>query len=104
MRKFVVKNRQKRKYVRKSQKTSSYSFSKTFYGTLPLLIMAIAFMATVIISPTFRTTLSNFKFTIQPIHLPSLQFSSLQLPKFSVGSPTLFFQTSFSDIDQISIA
>jgi hypothetical protein len=102
MSKFVVKNRQKRKYVRKSEKSSSYSFSKTFYGTLPILIMAVAFMATIIISPSFRNTFSNFKFILHPIQFPVLQIPKLQLPTFSIGNPLLFFQTIIFDINQLN--
>jgi hypothetical protein len=102
MSKFVVKNRQKRKYVRKREKSSSYSFSKTFYGTLPILIMAVAFMATIIISPSFRNAFSSFKFTLHPIQFPVLQIPKLQFPTFSIGNPLLFFQTLVFDINQLS--
>lgn len=78
MRKFVVKNRQKRKYVRKSEKQSLYSFSKTTYGILPILIMAVAFMATLVISTPFRDSLLHLKFT-------------LKIPQFSFTNPLPFF-------------
>jgi hypothetical protein len=87
MRKFVVKNRQKRKYVKKNEKESLYSFSKTTYGMLPVLITAIAFMATLIISAPFRNYLLNLKFTFQ-------------IPQFSLSNPFHFFQTTVSDISE----
>jgi hypothetical protein len=90
MRKFVVKNRRKRKYVRKSQKNSEFAFSKTLFGMLPVLIMGIAFMATVVISAPFRNSLSHVRFTFQ-------------LPQISYTNPTLFFQTLFSDVAQIGL-
>ena len=89
MRKFVIKNRQKRKYTKKSEEVSS-SLSKTAYGMLPILIMAIAFMATVIISVPFRDTFSHISFTIQ-------------LPEFSLSNPLTFFQTIAQDVSLINI-
>src|SRR5215469_10415896 len=88
MRKFVVKNRQKRKYMRKSEKESLYSFSKTTYGILPILIMAVTFMATVVISTPLRNSLLNVSF-------------KLQLPQLSLSNPLLFFQTIGENIFQV---
>lgn len=47
---FIVKNRQKRKYVRKQTHQSSLVFSKLFAGGLPLLIVAIALVASIILN------------------------------------------------------
>lgn len=91
MRKFVVKNRQKRKYVRKSEKQSLYSFSKTTYGMLPVLITAIAFMATLVISSPLRNSLTSFRF-------------SLPFPQLSFSNPFLFFQTFGGDVLQVYTA
>jgi len=90
MRKFVIKNRQKRKYTKKSESISSFSFSKTAYSLLPFLIMLIAFMSTIIISAPFRDTLSNISFTFE-------------LPQFSLSNPLYFFQTLASDFSQIGL-
>lgn len=90
MQKFVIKNRRKRKYIRKGEKTPISSSSKTVYGILPLLIMSIAFMTTMIISTPFRNSLSNFKFTIQ-------------LPQLSLNNPILFFQSLIFNIAQVGV-
>jgi len=91
MRKFVVKNRQKRKYIRKNEKDSLYSFSKTNYGILPILIMAVAFTATIIISAPFRNFFTSIRI-------------NLQFPQFSLINPLQFFQTVFFDFVQIGLA
>ena len=87
MRKFVVKNRQKRKYVKKNEKESLYSFSKTTYGILPILIMAVAFMATITISAPFRNFFVNFRI-------------NLQLPQIALSNPLPFFQSVYFDLIQ----
>lgn len=80
MRKFIIKHRQKRKYTRKTEKISSYSFSKTLSGMLPLVVMGISLMATVIISTPFRNTFSHLQFTFQ-------------FPEISFDNPLIFIQT-----------
>ncbi len=89
MRKFVIKNRQKRKYTKKTKDTSSFSFSKTAYGMVPLLVMLIAFMSTITISNPFRDSLSNINFIFE-------------LPQFSFSNPLSFIQSIISDITQAS--
>lgn len=84
MKKFVVKNRQKRRYLKKSEKQSLYSFSKTTYGILPVLIMTVAFMATLVISAPLRNSLQNIKF-------------SFALPQFSLNNPLPFFEIYLTD-------
>lgn len=74
MRKFVIKNRQKRKYIKKTEEFHSFSFSKTMYNLLPLLIMLIAFMATLVISAPLRDQLSHIRV-------------SFTLPEFSLDNP-----------------
>src|SRR5258708_17588162 len=90
MRKFVIKNRQKRKYNRKIEKIYFFSFSKDAYGMLPLLVMFIAFMSPMIISTPFRDTLSNVKFTFE-------------LPEFSLTNPLSFIQSLAGDITHVSL-
>lgn len=88
MKKFIIKNRRKRKYVKKSEKNSGYTFAKTLYGMLPMLIMVIAFMATIVISTPFRNSLSHVRLTFQ-------------LPQLSLENPILFVQTLIFDISQV---
>ena len=80
MKKFVIKNRRKRKYVRKKGENSEYTFSKTLYSMLPMLIMVIAFMATIIISTSFRDSFAKIRFTFQP-------------PQISISDPALLLVT-----------
>lgn len=89
MRKFVIKNRHKRKYTKKSEEAIS-SLSKTMYGMVPVMIMTIAFMATMIISIPFRDTFSHIRFSLQP-------------PEFSLSNPLTFFQVIIQDMRQISL-
>ncbi len=88
MRKFEIKNRKKRKYTRKSEEISSFSFYKTASEMLPLLVMVIAFMSTMIISTPLRDSFTNISFTFE-------------LPRFSLTNPLLFFQTMLTDLTQI---
>jgi hypothetical protein len=92
MRKFVIKNRQKRKYTRKIEEISSFSFSKTAYGMIPLLIMLIAFMSTIIISTPFRDSISNINFNF-----------TFKLPQFSFSNPLNSIQSLLNDFAQIGI-
>jgi hypothetical protein len=80
MRKFVIKNRQKRKYIKKSEQQSSLSFIKTLYGMLPLLIMMVALMTTMIITSPLRDPQASIRFTFD-------------LPTISFQNPFIFFQT-----------
>ncbi|MGH7203917.1 MAG: hypothetical protein ACREHC_05735 [Candidatus Levyibacteriota bacterium] len=71
MRKFVIKNRRKRKYTKKTEQNSSLSFTKSFYGMLPLFIMFIVFMAMFVITSPLRNPLISvqFSFDISAISL-----------------------------------
>ena len=62
MRKFIIKNRPKRKYTKKSEQNSSLLFGKTFVGILPPVIMIIALMATVVITAPAHNPLADIKF------------------------------------------
>jgi hypothetical protein len=72
MQKFVIKDRIKRKYVRRTKAVRSFSFSKTAYGMVPVVIMMIAFGATVVISTSFREFLTHFTFSFR---MPQITFS-----------------------------
>lgn len=66
MRKFIIKNRAKRKYTKKSEQNSSLIFGKTLAGMLPLLIMLITLMATIVISTSTRNPLGDIHFRFDP--------------------------------------
>lgn len=83
MKKFIIKNRPKRKYIRKNASVPTFSLSKTIYGVLPLIVVIVAFMATLVISLPFRDSLTKIRFT-------------LQLPQFSLTNPFSFFGTLFN--------
>jgi hypothetical protein len=90
MRKFVIKNRQKRKYVKKVKQTQSFSLSKTVSGMMPILVMIIAFMATIVISTSFRNALTQIHF-------------HLEFPTISFRNPVIAIQTITQDSIQIGI-
>jgi hypothetical protein len=90
MRKFVIKNRHKRKYTKKSEVVSSYSSAKTAYGMIPLIIMLIAFMSTIVISTPFRDSIANIRLTFE-------------FPQFSLHNPLSFFETGWADITQVGL-
>lgn len=89
-RKFVNKHRQKRKYTHKTEEISSFSFSKTAYGMVPLMVMLITFMLTIVISTPFRDALSNTRFNFQFL-------------QFSFDNPVVFIQSIVVNIVQASI-
>lgn len=91
MRKFIIKNRTKRKYTKKVEQHSSLLFGKTIFGILPLLIMIIALMTTLAISSPIRMTLSNIHF--------NFNLSSLFLQ-----NPLPLFQTIGENIAYYSLA
>lgn len=71
MKKFKIKNRQKRKYVKKNELATSFSKTQTLtVGLVPLLLMAIAFFATILM---YNPVLST-------IPVPTIQLSQPQLP------------------------
>jgi hypothetical protein len=63
MRKFIVKNRHKRKYIRKSSPHTSFTFSKTFVGSMPLIILAVALFTTLLMNMNLRDTAFDIRFT-----------------------------------------
>lgn len=65
MRRFVIRNRKKRKYIKRTFKTTSYSFSHSIYSLLPLLIMCITFLSTLVISKSFRDSVLSIHFNLQ---------------------------------------
>ena len=87
MRKFVNKNRHKRKYTKKIGPVSSFSLSRTFYGMLPLLVILIALMSTIIISTPFRNSFSQIRLSYE---VPQISF---EIPQFSFASPFSFLQS-----------
>lgn len=72
MRKFIVKNRQKRKYTKKADLPPHFTKTKTIYGMLPLFVLAIVFMATVVISQPLRDQLSHIHISIS---IPNISFT-----------------------------
>jgi hypothetical protein len=74
MRKFKIKNRQKRKYTRKSVHASSFPHSQAISaGLLPLLILAIALVTTVIMSQAKGQTYAiDYSLPIPQSKLPDI--------------------------------
>lgn len=91
MRKFIIKNRQKRRYIKKTKNVHTFSFSKAFSGMMPVLVMIIAFMATIVISTSFRNSLTNMHITFQ-------------FPEISWHSPLEASKSFLQNTTQIGIA
>jgi hypothetical protein len=89
MRKFKVKNRQKRKYTRHNVPQSSYQFSPLFAGLLPMTILAIALLATILMNMNLREQTVSFQPQMQ-IALPKFTLPDLITPIQSL--PNLFNQ------------
>src|SRR5438128_1480934 len=89
MKKFKIKNRQKRKYIKKQELAASLSSAQAFtVGIIPLLLMAIAFFATFLISnPQFATNAVNSIHLIQP-SLPEINLT-FELPTITLPAITL---------------
>lgn len=87
MRKFVNKNRHKRKYTKKIGSVSSFSLTRTFYSMLPLLVLLIALMSTIIISTPFRNSFSQIRFSYE---IPQISF---EIPQLSFTNPFSFLQS-----------
>ena len=85
MRKFKVKNRRKRKYVKKHDLASSLSLTHTLtIGMLPALLIAIPFIATYLV----------YNFTIPSVALPQMpeivfHFTLPSLPQINLPQMTL---------------
>ncbi|MBA3724090.1 MAG: hypothetical protein H0W89_04345 [Candidatus Levybacteria bacterium] len=92
MRKFTVKNRQKRKYTKKSAPQEVYRVSKIWsVSLLPLLIVVVAFLTTMLINLNLReTTVSS----APQINIPeiSVTFSIEEVVKPFQSLPNLFNQ------------
>jgi hypothetical protein len=117
MRKFKVKNRQKRKYVKKQELAASFShvYSLTL-GIIPVLLMAIAFFTTFLISNPQYVTLpiqnTHLGMPAMPVHLhlpkitlPSLDLaSSMPRVNFSFDMPTFSLPTvAIPELPQFTI-
>ncbi len=92
MRKFTVKNRQKRKYTRKSAPQEVYRISKIWsVSLLPVIIVVVAFLTTMLINLNLReTTVSS----APQIAIPeiSVTFSLEEVIKPFQNLPNLFNQ------------
>lgn len=94
MRKFKVRNRQKRKYTRHNMPESSYQFSSLYAGLLPTVILAITFAAMLVMNMNLGEPESI------AIEQPQFSQPSFSLPTFSLNDilrpiqnlPNLFVQ------------
>lgn len=85
MRKFKIKNRRKRKYVKKSSAPASLSFTSTItIGIIPLVFAAVAFFTIYLISnPLTMLSLPSFSMPAMP-ELPEIQpMPAITLPDIS---------------------
>lgn len=99
MRKFKVKNRQKRKYTRHSGPQSSYQFSPLVAGILPTVILAITFIAMLLMNMNLREP-ANITVPQPTFAPPSISIPTLTIPTISLNElfqpirnlPNLFAQ------------
>ena len=86
MRKFKVKNRQKRKYTRHTEPQSSYPSSTIFAGLLPVLFLAIAFLTTLLMNLNLREQTVSFQpqFTMPQFTIPQFIIPQPSLPEISI--------------------
>lgn len=93
MKKFKVKNRPKRRYIRRTTRTSYASFSVSraaLMGLLPACV-AITFLATSIMAtnPFNKAVIPAIHFTLPTLSIPAFPHYSFSLPDISF--PTLSF-------------
>ena len=86
MHKFIIKHRNKRKYIKKTKIIHSFSLSKAIFGMMPLIIMLVAFMTTLVISAPLRNSLSTIRVTFQ-------------MPDFSLVIPFAVINNIFQEMN-----
>lgn len=92
MRKFKIKNRRKRKYVKKNELAASYSSVQSLtVGLAPLLLMTVAF---------FTTVLMYNPPAISIYTLPKVSFALPEVPTITI--PTPGYRFSFPEIPEIT--
>jgi hypothetical protein len=79
MKKFKIKNRQKRKYTRHNAPQSSYQFSPIFAGLIPMIILAIALAATLLMNMNLREQTVSFQPQFQ-LALPKISLAEIMKP------------------------
>lgn len=95
MRKFKIKNRQKRKYTRHTPPQSSYQLSTIFAGLLPIFILAIAFLTTMLMNLNLREQTVSFQpeFTAPQILAPQMHIPPITMPQISLTDMIKPFQS-----------
>lgn len=87
MKKFKIKNRQKRKYVKKSDLASSLSSVQSFtVGLVPLVLMAIAFFTTVIM---YNPPIKSLPNASGAFHMPAVPVVDLPKINFTFTIPEM---------------
>lgn len=103
MRKFKIKNRQKRKYTRHASPQHSYPYATIFAGLLPMLILAIAFMATLFMNMNLREQAVSFNPSFSMPNISWPQFSLTALVQPLLGLPNLLTQPVRFDSFQLTL-
>ncbi len=94
MKKFKVKNRQKRKYTRHTVPQSTFSLRTLAVGLLPLLILAVAFGTTLLMNLNLREQTSSIP--NPTLEIPTLTLPTIVLPTFTAPTfqaPIITFPT-----------
>ena len=91
MRKFKIKNRKKRKYIKKADLAASFSHVHSLtLGIIPMLLMAIAFFTTFLISNPQAVVLPIKSIRLTMPTLPSLPvLPKVTLPQVAIPEITL---------------
>lgn len=89
MKKFKVKNRKKRKYIRKISSADISSSKTAFIGITPFLSIAIAFLTTTVINANpFSTIPFHHSITFS---WPTIVIPTFQLPEIAISKPDINF-------------
>lgn len=94
MRKFKIKNRKKRKYIKKSESAMSFSSVQSLtVGVIPLVLMAIAFFATTLMYNPSLARLSHPEVSLPEVNIsfemPAIPQITLPAPDFTFSRPEL---------------
>ncbi len=125
MKKFKIKNRPKRKYVRKNSATVNFSASRAaLFGMVPFVLFALVFFVTIILSNQALSQLTKLNLsitlptisyepltqvyekiqqsipTITPITLPAMPKITVQIPTIDLQQPLRQLTNAVTEIIQ----
>ena len=97
MKKFKIKNRQKRKYTRHAAvPQSTFSFRALFVSLLPMLVLAFVFATMLLINLNLREKPSAFQPSFEAPSLPTFRIPEITFPTLTlptITAPQITFPT-----------